>query len=57
MKAKEQERLAKKEMMDEIQEELIIYFRQGIINVTKFVEAEEVQFHKMYDIVERKSVV
>lgn len=50
MKVKEKEQLAKKEMIKEIQEELIIYFRQGIINVTNFFELEDVQFHNIYDI-------
>lgn len=50
MKAKKREQLAKKEMIREIQEELIIYFRQGMINITNFFELEDVQFHNVYDI-------
>ena len=50
MKAKSKEQLAKKEMIREIQEELIIYFRQGIINITNFFELEDVKFQNVYDI-------
>lgn len=50
MKAKSKELLAKKEMIREIQEELIIYFRQGIINITNFFELEDVKFQNVYDI-------
>lgn len=50
MKVKSKEQLAKKEMIREIQEELIIYFRQGIINITNFFELEDVKFQNVYDI-------
>ena len=50
MVEKDKEYLAKKEMINEIQEELIIYFRQGIINVTNFFELDDVKFHNIYDI-------
>lgn len=50
MKENINEKILKMEMIEEIKEELIAYFRQGFINPTYFFEFDHIQFNGLYDI-------
>lgn len=43
-------KMTKKDMIEEIKEELIIYFREGFINPKSFFEFDKFRFNSIYDI-------
>lgn len=48
--AKKIGKMTKKDMIGEIKEELIIYFREGFINPKSFFEFDNLKFNNIYDI-------
>lgn len=43
-------KITKKDMIEEIKEELVIYFREGRINLKSFFEFDDVRFNNIHDI-------
>lgn len=50
VKDEKSEKMIRDNMIEEIKEELIIYFREGFINPRSFFEFDDIRFNNIYDI-------